>query len=332
MDRGHIRELDSLRAVAVGLVFVQHWNVAGLEHLYTGGWGVRFFFVLSGFLITGILLNSRERITRGSKLSYELKTFYIRRTLRIFPVYYLVLAFAAVAALPGFRQNLPWHVLYGSNIRYSLDGHWPQTASHLWSLAVEEQFYLLWPAMIFLLPRRVTLPMIVALITFAPIFRHVMRLSSGHHIAAMTLMPGCLDALGIGALLAYARHHKMVTSRWSLPLLAASVPIFWIDLEFGLALVGAAVVNAVSNASGSSSVSFLRLKPICYLGTISYGLYLYHPFVYQLLVSYHMYAKLFVYMVLTIGLATLSWEGFEKPILRLKDRFAYKAPSVVAAE
>ena len=332
MNRAHIKELDSLRAIAVGLVFIQHWNVAGLGHFYTGGWGVRFFFVLSGFLITGIWLNSRERIVKGSSLSEELKTFYIRRTLRIFPVYYLVLTLVAFLSLPGFYQNLPWHVLYGSNIRYSLDGHWPQTASHLWSLAVEEQFYLLWPAMIFLLPRRVVLPAIVALIAFAPIFRHVIRLSSGHHIAAMTLMPGCLDSLGIGALLAYARHQKMDTSAWSLPLLATGLPILAIDLEFGLALIGAGVVNVVTNASGSRLMSFLRIGPIGYLGTISYGLYLYHPFIYQLLLPYDLPGKLVIYTVATIGIAALSWEGFEKPILRLKGRFAYNAPSAVTVQ
>jgi len=323
--KAHIPELDSLRALAVGLVFVQHWNVFGLEHLYTGGWGVRIFFVLSGFLITGILLKSREAIERGEPIQQELKTFYIRRTLRIFPVYYLVLALVSLLALPGIREVLHWHVLYGSNILYAMRG-WPQTGAHLWSLAVEEQFYLVWPLTMFLLPRRLIPVTIALLIAFAPIFRYVVRASGGGHIAAMALTPGCLDALGMGALLAFALHTNINTSKWSLPLLVASLPLVKIDLELATALFGAGIINLVVTNSGSKATGILRLKPLRYLGTISYGLYLYHLFIYQVLAQWvpAFPGKLILYAGATIAISALSWEIFEKPILQLKNRFSYR--------
>jgi peptidoglycan/LPS O-acetylase OafA/YrhL len=147
-------QLDGLRAVAVGAVMLQHfWLGAGLFDF--GAMGVRLFFVLSGFLITGILLKSRELLDSGEQRpSFALGRFYIRRFLRIFPLYYAVLLAAWLLRLWGTRGEMGWHLAYLTNVDLFLRGRWWGDISHFWSLAVEEQFYLVWPLVILLAPRR----------------------------------------------------------------------------------------------------------------------------------------------------------------------------------
>ena len=146
---GRIRRFDGLRALAVLAVIQHHFGIKAVNDvLAPGGPAVQLFFVLSGYLITGILLDAREQADRGAALT----TFYIRRALRIFPAYYVALTLAASLNVNVY-DAWPWHAAYLSNVRIALDGKWPGPVSHFWSLSVEEQFYLLWP-MIVLFARR----------------------------------------------------------------------------------------------------------------------------------------------------------------------------------
>src|SRR6266849_980858 len=162
--------LDGIRGIAIALVIVHHAfqdihgtnNLTSLiAHLADSCWvGVDLFFVLSGYLITGILLKSRDRVG-------YFRVFYMRRLLRIFPLYYCFLG--GLLMIGFFKANLmakmdfSWNFFYLSNVRVALHG-WPwRPLGHLWSLSVEEQFYLVWPTVIFLMPRRRSFAAIVGL-------------------------------------------------------------------------------------------------------------------------------------------------------------------------
>lgn len=168
----YIRSLDGLRAIAIILVMLFHFGIIGF------GWlGVQMFFVLSGFLITGILLNlkdSRERF------SGKIKTFYIRRVLRIFPVYYFyLLCFLVCWIIYKYPADFGYKVLYLFTYTYNFTRTfygWTLSPyfTHLWSLCVEEQFYLIWPFIILILPQRFLKWAMLFCVIAAPVFRFVL--------------------------------------------------------------------------------------------------------------------------------------------------------------
>ena len=356
--RGYIREIDSLRAGAVLLVLVHHWLTGFFEAFPIGRFGVRLFFVLSGFLITSILLESRTRIAAGaSTVGGELKTFYARRTLRIFPVYYALLVVTAAAGMSVVVDTLPWHMLYASNVYFALRGEWNEYVTHLWSLSVEEQFYAVWPLTILFLPRRWMLAGLIGLVVAAPLFRLALALADVNPIAVRILTPSCFDTLGMGALLAFARFNDWGTERWTArcfvlgaPLLVATLIVglrapdavfVLVFQDFAVGLLSVAVLNLVILNAGAAWLAPLRLKPILYVGQISYGIYLYHLFVTHAVASALPTAgsasKIPLYLIGTLLVAALSWELFEKPINGLKRHFPYapatrfsnEAPSAV---
>lgn len=145
----YMPHLDGLRAFAVGLVIYSHWMPGHYQFkLPWGSAGVQLFFVLSGFLITGILLRCRTSVARLSAL----RAFYVRRILRIFPLFYCVLLLAYVLNIEPVRETVFWHLPYLSNFYFFSIGRWDGDISHFWSLAVEEQFYLFWPAIVMFVP------------------------------------------------------------------------------------------------------------------------------------------------------------------------------------
>src|SRR5665213_1037330 len=172
---GYMPQLDGLRALAVLAVWFEHWGappIPGLKYIHElGGLGVFLFFVLSGFLITGILLRGREAIeTQGIALREVTRTFYIRRFLRILPVYYVVL-FSTAILLPNTRRLFWWHFTYTTNLWYGV--HWFDyvPGAHFWSLAVEEQFYLAWPWLVLLTPRRFLMKSMIWIAAISAIYR-----------------------------------------------------------------------------------------------------------------------------------------------------------------
>ncbi len=212
----HMPQLDGVRALAVLAVLWWHFMPRTIAQPGSAPWGaigVGLFFTLSGFLITRILLNCRLKIDDGeSSVGRMIKQFYMRRFLRIFPLYYGVLAVLAILNTTEIRDRIWWHVAYLSNVRFS---YWPKSNDierHLWSLSVEEQFYLLWPLLIFLVPRKWIGPLIVATVIAAPIWRMATytRGQFGHE----WMMPGCLDLLGMGAFLALLSLPKFGLSKW----------------------------------------------------------------------------------------------------------------------
>jgi len=343
----YLRQLDGLRALAVAAVAWSHWSAYWFPKtsLPWAEFGVETFFVISGFLITGILLDNRS----GTSKPLVLKQFYARRFLRIFPLFYAALFIAFILQADGVAQTWHWHASYLSNVYFYLRG-WHGQLSHFWSLAVEEQFYLFWPLLMIFLPARRILPAILISVGIAPFFETAMDfLCPGHspQVSARVLMPSCMDALGMGALLAYGIRNKFPMQRlaWMLLLVGISScalcgffttfkPISRLAED---CILGWLVYSAARGFRGPFGW-FLECAPMNYLGRISYGLYIIHNFAVSICMSvivllgspawlvklYDIPAlRILAFAGLTIGLASYSWHRFEKPINNLKRKFPY---------
>jgi peptidoglycan/LPS O-acetylase OafA/YrhL len=212
--RQQIPALDALRGVAILMVLLHNFSVVGegsiVGHVFDAGWvGVQLFFVLSGFLITGILLDT-------VKASNYFKSFFARRALRIFPLYYVVLfvgyiVVPAILVVPADHgQHQIWLWTYLANWQEAF-GHGERAFPHLWSLAVEEQFYLVWPVLVYLLRGRGIVTLSVLMIVAAPVLRLVCRQRFGAESAYMFTI--CrMDALAMGAVLAAAFRSQRVSA------------------------------------------------------------------------------------------------------------------------
>ncbi len=330
-----VAQLDGLRAVAVTFVMAFHFVPGVDRYAPLGSIGVRLFFVLSGFLITGILLQSRSW-----PAGHALRIFYARRALRIFPLFYLVLALAAAINIGAVRPTINWHVSYLTNFYLFERGSWHGSISHLWSLAVEEQFYLVWPIVILAAPARRLPAIIAATIVAAPIT----RLLAGGPMNSV-LPTSCLDSLGAGALLALpAMRSSMMRAGLAagLPLLAVSLALrlagfkgvpFEVALDLGVSLLSAWIVGTAASGFTGFAGRCLSWRPVVALGTISYGVYLFHGFMPYVLGRYLAgFAELAwplrasLLALSTIAIASLSWRVFEKPLLALKPSLQRSSP------
>lgn len=327
-------QLDGLRAVAVACVLAYHFIPGVDRYAPLGSMGVRLFFVISGFLITGIL-----RSWRGRPLGDALKTFYVRRSLRIFPVFYFALAAAAVINIGPVRDTLAWHVTYLSNFYFYLRGDWHGSVSHLWSLAVEEQFYLVWPWLVLCAPERWLRPAMIAMVAVAPLSRVLFP-----NPMDSVLPTSCLDSLGMGALIAMAVPYKGEAHRVGgvgvvgAVLIAVTLLMRYtavggqyqvVGLDFGVSLFSAWLVASAAHGFRGAAGRLLSLAPIIAVGRISYGLYVYQGFTPYLLGRYvpgfvTMPAPVRVALLVTVTalIAMASWRWLEQPFLRLKPAYA----------
>jgi peptidoglycan/LPS O-acetylase OafA/YrhL len=331
-----------------------------------GGVGVDLFFVLSGFLITGILVDAK-----GGPFFF--RNFYMRRVLRIFPLYYgaLLVLFVVVPRLvpeaPGLQQVLQeqaWYWSYLANIRMAFDG-WPafHHIGHFWSLAVEEQFYMLWPLVIFLSRRRTFLFICAACVVACLAFR-VAFWWAGYHPMINVLTINRMDALAWGAFLAaYARTPGGMVrlTRWAPPVAAVSggilgVVILWAGgwvprIAFFqtvgrslLALFFAGLLVIAITVPVRSRLGILfNHRVLVFFGVYSYGLYVIHlPYIITMrdagftvdlvpaALGSHLPGQMLVHVVATglcVVTALLSYHFFEEPFLKLKRFFQYgRAP------
>jgi peptidoglycan/LPS O-acetylase OafA/YrhL len=355
----HMPQLDSLRALAVFSVFIEHYikiDDPVRAALPWGTLGVRLFFVLSGFLITGILYRCRAQIDRGEgSLAGILRAFFTRRFLRLMPVYYLYLA-SAVFLLPSVRPHLWAFALYLQNFLFAAK---PEVFSvllaHFWTLAVEEQFYLTWPLIVLLVPRK-RLPYVMAgIVVLGPLLRAVGLLGglTPHQIRMM--MPAHFDTLGLGGLFAVLAAGSPAEMLWAKRLASAGL---WLGLPLSVVAFVAArlhfatveilmdegatglfflwVVAGAAVGGGGVAGSVLNSRGLQFIGKISYGIYVYHFNVPGLVrerlaprlgltLSNHPWVNLLLFGSVAILIAAASWQFFEQPINRLKRRFDYRS-------
>lgn len=347
-------QLDGLRGCAVLSVLVFHLIPQYFDNSPLGWIGVRLFFVLSGFLITGILLRGRELARSGvQSVGFTLRQFYARRFLRIFPIYYLVLIILFIFGAEEIRPKFLWHLAYLSNFKFVIDGYFAKWVAHFWTLSVEEQFYLLWPVIVLFTPRKGLVPVLSAAIAVGPVYRLLSQLFDFSGLACEVLLPVCLDTLAAGALLAVLIYEPGAWPRRR----RALALIGWVGFATYITLtildyvklssVAGFVISTTAFALGAAGLighaafgfsgwrrSILQFRPLVYVGAISYGLYLYHEIVSTLLDdliaagTLHSGAASLVALKfgLTFLAAAISWKFFERPINNLKRFFPYEQP------
>ena len=357
-------ELDAIRGLAIlGVVFYHAfywardlsayspWQRIFLKTMSVGQYGVNLFFVLSGFLITGILLNTRDR-----KDYY--KRFYLRRALRILPAYYLTLLILVVFRMAS-KGFMLMSLLYSSNL--SLLFGIPMSYAVLWSLAVEEHFYLVWPMAVRRISLRGLLVLAVSLMVLSPALRFWCSLLPAKYGAIVGGCSyytwNCFDGLALGALMALLvrrmNDDRRKLLRFSLVLIglgfliaAAGLPLGirtrmnpvgealqWVPWHFGLG--GLLAIFVVAGSGKWRALVAPRI--LTFFGGISYGLYLYHLlflFAYHWLAkrigfeqhwNFDLWQRTWLPMVISstaaILFSYLSRWYFEEPFLRLKDRW-----------
>ncbi len=320
-----IVQLDGVRTLAIGAVFLHH--AFEIKLLWAG---VDLFFVLSGFLITGILISGKMR-SLGSYFGH----FYERRARRILPPYLALLALVSLVFGLGWMQR--WYLyLFLMNFIVAYQLGQPGPLAVLWSLAVEEQFYLLWPFVVFLLSETALAWTAGGLILLAPLMRwYCTPLFSGHW-QIYTLMPFRMDLLACGAMLAILwRRKRPAIERYGVygPVvtLAAGIALVVLGRLPGFSTIAntreanvwiyelclLASVGIVAWALSGRYVGLLRWGPIVYLGRISYSIYLIHTLALWVVQDHvrNIFGSALLAGAITVGYAALSWRYFEEPIL-----------------
>ena len=355
-----IPALDGVRGLAIALVLVYHFTMGltpssflakSVIKLGSVGWcGVDLFFVLSGFLITGILDDAR-----GSEERRPFHRFYGRRVLRVFPLYFATLFVLAVLGEPRGFEGLGaaslWNWTFTTNILVTLRGAW-FPLSHFWSLAVEEHFYLFWPMVVVWGGRRFALRLTIALIILSLMAR-IALVANGSTLGAYVLTICRVDSLAIGgALCLWLRDREETPERAHLIKMMSLISIsalmvlaLWrrglafhdpVVQSIGyplLAMTGASLIAAVVTHSSSSLLKvFTHPLPLA-LGRYSFGLYVFNSIAILFLDGRQTKAAIlnatgsglaadFGYValaaILTLSAAWLSWHGLEKHALKAK--------------
>jgi peptidoglycan/LPS O-acetylase OafA/YrhL len=366
-ERARDPRLDGVRGIAILLVLVCHLTQYGgmrpdgpfLDRVWRAwtmplGFGVDLFFVLSGFLITGILLDTRE----GPDY---FRNFYARRVLRIFPLYYASLA-VAFLLIPSVRRDAVWYWTYLTNFRFAEVG-WPKVPylGHFWSLAVEEQFYLVWPALVFFLPRRALPWLCLGAVAYGIAGRYAL-LQAGAPLYANLATQLHLDGLAIGCLLACLARRPKGLAPWR-PLAVvvaagatvATIVLHWrgyeaptvgkrvllqtiVSLGFGGCLLLAATASPSSRLRAALCAPWLTR-----VGLYSYSLYVIHAPILVWAGRHEVNVRLLpsvlgsqlpaqlLFSALTaalcLALSALSYHQLELRFLALKRYFRYRRPT-----
>jgi|UPI00047A7339 peptidoglycan/LPS O-acetylase OafA/YrhL len=350
-----IPRLDFLRAVSAGIVVMYH---SGYETI-PAGFGVLTFFVISGFLITHLLIREKE-----STGTISFRNFYVRRSLRIFPPFY-VYWIIAIAALTVRHAKIIWPqaicaLLYVNNYYQGLHNYPSSLFSHTWSLGVEEQFYLLWPAAFVLFRNRLgTLAKVLLFVIPALwVYRSFLYLHGVSDPYIYTSFETRIDAILVGCLFAIVLHleaaprlmEQLRQPRYlPLTLAALALSVFGggpLGLAYrdvvGFAIDPVLLILLILQLIGTRRADWMDTRVIVYLGGISYSTYLYQQLVIPAVAGrLHSLPKPVISMACLVGtwlIASISFELVEKPFLRLKERFTARsvradreAPSLPAA-
>jgi peptidoglycan/LPS O-acetylase OafA/YrhL len=343
-EHGRIDRLDGIRAVAIAMVVSAHLD------LWANGWmGVPLFFVLSGLLITRIL-------RRGRTMASFWRPFYIKRATRILPPLVVAWIIAGLFFSIPWRQLGLYYVFFAANVGEVLHRGESKGLGVMWSLAVEEQYYLLWPFAIRFLSRRHLIQVLIGLLIFEPILRAVFTPVFKTVWPIYFLTPFQLDGLAAGSLLAILLEDAQITERlrvWSgrvalliLVLFAAldRIPNFNVNAN---SVAFNSLGYSIVSLSAASFILYVLLQPqtiisktlstpfLVFLGTISYGIYLFHVLGIDLIVQiggrlgiFHLQRLAGASLLLVVGFSWLSFKFYEEPIMNWgRRRAAYLSMS-----
>ncbi|MES2924608.1 MAG: acyltransferase [Verrucomicrobiota bacterium] len=359
---GRAVQLDGLRAIAMMAICWDHWCPAGWPRVFPFEIFLFFFLVMTGYLITGSLLRERDRSeARGGAWKWEgLKAYQIRRGLRILAPYYAALALVLIVQAPDAWmgrqadswQGLPWYVFHLSNFHMAMLGYWPGGTNHFWSLSIQQQFYLIWPFVIWFLPRKWLVPAILMFAAIGPLARMFQDSFLPWFAWPQVLTWATFDYFGIGALLGLAVHRGMSLESPGLRGLAALGLAGYLGVfcahasgwpTFGLrafqqtflsvALCG---LIAAGSVGFSGWVKSLLEHPLLQrIGQVSYGIYLFHnlaPLVAGKIFwflwfgwfdnAYGEILRIPSYALVTWGLTLASWRWIEQPLEGVRSKLA----------
>ncbi len=335
MAQKRFKSLDGLRAISILAVIWHHTAPTWVGHTLSliGAQGVSLFFSISGFLITTLLLREQSR-----KGQIDFKAFYVRRALRIFPLYYgvLILYIAIVTLLEpntasgqAFFGNLIYFATYTSNMFVPLDGR--VIFYFAWSLAVEEQFYLLLPSTL-LLAETVKRTSVVLFLAFLICVGGQLIGNKFLSAVPLPIVAGALLAITLNNARGYEMLRPVLGQTWSAPVVGAALAIALLlpDVPgFVAALLFAAWVGACVTQTHHPLAKLFALKPVAYIGSISYGMYMLHMLCKNAVVKVlgavglsngglEVFGLTFV---VTVAVASLSFRYFERWFLGLKAGF-----------
>ena len=339
LERKYFGELDGLRALAIAMVV---WNHAGAG-AYKFGWGigVKLFFTISGFLITTLLLRERDKIG-----TISLRNFYVRRVLRIFPLYFLVLGIYVVlvrfaerdpAATTQFFANLPYFLSFTANWFVNFDGG-RVIFYFAWSLSAQEQFYLAWPSVVhFARPWWLTVALMAAMLSVAALVHSAVAAGRlDESVLPVRILARVDPTLGFGFLAAYLLHRPegfraalhVVDRAWSAPLAVAMLLLQVLvpttpDLVPRVATLVLVMVCVVRPQNVLAPVLANRL--LRHVGSISYGIYLLHMLhvnvARRIVPGGSRLAVFTLAFPATVLVASVSFRYFEQPIMNLRRYF-----------
>ncbi len=359
----HVPQLDSLRGGAILLVIFSHWLPGGNSalNIFLGNAGVNIFFVLSGFLITQILFNLRKDNVQESTGSIRsIRVFYIRRAIRIFPIYYLTLLILWIigpSSGTNIRGDIFFYLTYTANILTCVTQRWNDIISHFWSLSVEEQFYLFWPWLILFIPKKHLLSIILISVILGFISNFIFSAILPDNYIYDILTPTCFDAFGLGSLISFFIFYKDVDQKKAysqlkflsiacllllLIFLVFNIPFYIPQRTLMSVCFSFIIFYIIIYPNNLVNKLFLNSKALIYIGKISYGIYIYHkllPSLTQYIVkqigpnrmftnSFYMeeYGQIIITgfnFLFLLVISSLSWYLVEKPINNLKKEFQY---------
>jgi peptidoglycan/LPS O-acetylase OafA/YrhL len=351
--KSRIIGLDVIRALAIILVLIWHWFPEGsnINYFFNGKLGVNLFFVLSGYLISKGLIESANQKTIS-----QLKSFYFKRFLRIFPIYYLVLIILLLINYSYIKDVQFWYWFYGVNVLQEIDLKVVPYTIHFWSLSVEEQFYLLWPILfLFFVKKRKQIKLFFSVVILVSILFQLFE----SLVFKTYFLNGFIYfySFAFGACIHFIEK-KITLNQNLLILLVSTICVVIISisvqqnvipvklnnfgLDFTFSLFSASLLMLILNKESSFKKIKYHLTPLLYIGKISYGIYIFHYFAYPFNHFLHTISiqnnwkipftqtvlfpefsndiiRFIYFFSITLVIATISYHLIEKPIIKFSN-------------